>query len=121
VRQRARDCLPFLTPIFRVAPEGRGQVLLGPSAEHTMMTTAISGRTARCLVNRFTAPAEGVARGAIPNYPIAYDAGNELHGAAKSAGEFGYGAQWAGHGAALARALTAAELVARLRSEMERA
>ena len=41
--------------------------------------------------------------------------------AAKAAGEFGYGAQWAGQGAPLARALPAAELVARLRSEMEQA
>jgi nitronate monooxygenase len=41
--------------------------------------------------------------------------------AAKAAGEFGYGAQWAGPGAPLARALPAAELVARLRGEMEQA
>ena len=41
--------------------------------------------------------------------------------AAKAAGEFGYGAQWAGQGAPLARALPAAELVARLRGETEQA
>jgi nitronate monooxygenase len=121
VRQRARGFLPCLTPIFWVDFEGRGQALLGPSAEHTMMMAAISGRPARCLVNRFTALAEGVERGAIPNYPNAYDAGKELHSAAKAVGEFGYGAQWAGQGAALARALPAAELVARLRSAMEMA
>jgi nitronate monooxygenase len=103
------------------ADAGYRAALLGPPAEHTVMTAAISGRPARCLVNRFTALAEGVERGAIPNYPIAYDAGKELHAAAKAAGEFGYGAQWAGQGAALARALPAAELVARLRSEMEMA
>jgi nitronate monooxygenase len=85
------------------------------------MTAAISGRPARCLANRFTALAEGVERDAIPNYPIAYDAGKALHAAAKAAGEFGYGAQWAGQGAPLARALPAAELVACLRSEMEMA
>ena len=44
-----------------------------------------------------------------------------FHLAAKAAGEFGYGAQWAGQGAPLARALPATELVARLRSEMEQA
>jgi len=103
------------------ADAGYRAALLGPPAEHTVMTAAISGRPARCLANRFTALAEGVEREAIPNYPIAYDAAKELHAAAKAAGEFGYGAQWAGQGAPLARALPAAELVARLRSEMEEA
>jgi nitronate monooxygenase len=103
------------------ADAGYRAALLGPPAEHTVMTAAISGRPARCLANRFTALAKGIEREAIPNYPIAYDAAKQLHAAAKAAGEFGYGAQWAGQGAPLARALPAAELVARLRSEMEEA
>ena len=103
------------------ADAGYRAALLGPPAEHTVMTAAISGRPARCLANRFTALAKGIEREAIPNYPIAYDAAKELHAAAKAAGEFGYGAQWAGQGAPLARVLPAAELVARLRSEMEEA
>ncbi len=103
------------------ADEGYRAALLGPAAEHTVMTAGISGRPARCLANRITAWAEGVEPGAIPDYPIAYDAGKALHAAAKAAGEFGYGAQWAGQGAPLARALPAAELVACLRSEMEKA
>jgi nitronate monooxygenase len=100
---------------------GNRAVLLGPAVEHTVMTAAISGRPARCLANRFTAPGVGVGREAIPDYPIAYDAGKALHAAAKAVGEFGYGAHWAGQGAPLARALPAAELVARLRSESEAA
>ena len=44
------------------------------------------GRPARCLANRFTALGVGVERGAIPDYPIAYDAGKALHAAAKAAG-----------------------------------
>jgi nitronate monooxygenase len=103
------------------ADAGYRAALLGPPAEHTVMTAAISGRPARCLANRFTTLGEGLDREAIPDYPIAYDAGKALHDAAKAAGEFGYGAQWAGQGAPLARALPAAELVARLRSEMEEA
>ncbi len=103
------------------ADAGYRAALLGLPAEHTVMTAAISGRPARCLANRFTALAKGIEREAIPKYPIAYDAAKELHAAAKAAGEFGYGAQWAGQGAPLARALPAAELVARLRSEMEEA
>jgi nitronate monooxygenase len=103
------------------ADAGYRAALLGPLAEHTVMTAGISGRPARCLANRITALAAGVQREVIPDYPIAYDAGKALHAAAKAAGEFGYGAQWAGQGAPLARALPAAELVARLRSEMEQA
>jgi nitronate monooxygenase len=49
------------------------------------------------------------------------DAGKALHTAAKSAGEYGYGAQWAGQGGPLARTVPVAELVACLRSEMEQA
>jgi nitronate monooxygenase len=102
------------------ADAGYRAALLGPSAEHTVMTAVISGRPARCLANRITALAEGVRREAIPDYPIAYDAGKALHTAAKAAGEFGYGAQWAGQGAPLARAMPAGELVACLRREMEK-
>jgi nitronate monooxygenase len=101
------------------ADAGFRAALLGPPAEHTVMTSAISGRPARCLANRFTALGGAVDRQSIPDYPIAYDAGKALHAAAKAAGEFGYGAQWAGQGVPLARALPAGELVARLRNEME--
>jgi nitronate monooxygenase len=101
------------------ADAGYRAALLGPAAEHTVMTSAISGRPARCLANRFTAIGVGAEQGVVPDYPISYDAGKALHVAAKAAGEFGYGAHWAGQGAPLARSSPAAELVARLRSEME--
>jgi nitronate monooxygenase len=103
------------------ADAGYRAALLSPQAKHTVMTRVISGRPARCLANRFTALAEGVDRRAIPDYPIAYDAGKALHAAAKAAGEFGYGALWAGQSAPLARVLPAGELVTRLRGEMETA
>jgi nitronate monooxygenase len=111
---------------FIACPESSADVgyraaLLGPAAAHTKMTTAISGRPARCLANRFTALGAGVEPGTVPDYPIAYDAGKALHTAAKAAGEFGYGAQWAGQGAPLARAMPAADLVALLRREIENA
>jgi nitronate monooxygenase len=82
------------------------------------MTRAISGRPARCLTNEFTRIGAGVAPGQIPAYPIAYDAGKALNAAAKAAGNAGYGAQWAGQGAPLARSMPAAQLVAALASEM---
>jgi nitronate monooxygenase len=103
------------------ADAGYRAALLGFPAEHTVMTSAISGRPARCLANRFTALGSAVERGVVPSYPIAYDAGKALHAAAKAKGEFGYGAQWAGQGAPLSRALPAAELVMQLRTEMEQA
>lgn len=103
------------------ADTGYRAALQGAGAEHTMVTSAISGRPARCLANRFTALCADAEPGAVPAYPIAYDAAKALHAVAKATGEFGYGAQWAGQGAPLTRSLPAAKLVAQLRSEMEQA
>jgi nitronate monooxygenase len=91
--------------------------LMGEGAAHTVMTRAISGRPARCLPNRFTLLSETLTA-AVPDYPIAYDAGKALNAAAKVRGEGGYGAQWAGQGAPLARALPAADLVRAIAAEM---
>ncbi len=102
------------------ADEAYRAALRGEAAEHTVMTRAISGRPARCLANRFTDFGAGVPDAEIPAYPIAYDAGKALHAAAKAAGEYGYGAQWAGQGAPLARALPAAELMAALIDEFNK-
>ena len=55
----------------------------------------------------------------MPDYPVAYDAAKALHAAGKAKGEFGYGAQWAGQGAPLSRAMPAADLVALLQREMQ--
>jgi nitronate monooxygenase len=83
----------------------------------TVMTRAISGRPARCLANGFTA--WGQATPVPPAaYPLAYDAGKALNAAAKAKGETGYGAQWAGQGAAMARALPAGALMAELAREL---
>jgi nitronate monooxygenase len=96
--------------------------LFGPGAALTEMTALISGRPARCLPNRFTALKDAELAGlAIPDYPIAYDAGKALAAAGKAKGDGGYGAQWAGQGAPLARALPAAELVATLVDELKAA
>jgi nitronate monooxygenase len=101
------------------ADEHFRKALFGPGAAMTEMTALISGRAARCLPNRFTAlKAEELKGLAIPDYPIAYDAGKALAAAARARGEGGFGAQWAGQGAPLARALPAADLVHTLRDEM---
>ena len=111
----------FVACAESIADAGYRAALLGPASEHTVMTRAISGRPARCLGNRFTNIGDSVEQTAIPDYPTAYDAGKALHAAAKQAGEFGYGAQWAGQGAPLARSVPAAELIAQLRGEMKQA
>ena len=92
--------------------------LLGPDAHHTTTTRAISGRPARGLPNDFTRLGANVRDDEIPVYPIAYAAGKALHAAAKAKGSSGYGAQWAGQGAPLARAMPAGELVRTLAREL---
>jgi nitronate monooxygenase len=41
-----------------------------------------------------------------------------LHAAAKARGEFGYGAQWAGQGAPLARVMATGDLVKELAAQI---
>lgn len=101
------------------ADAGYRAALKSDAAHHTVMTRAISGRPARSLANRFTALGRKVAPRDVPDYPIAYDAGKALHAAGRAKGEFGFGAQWAGQGAPLSRAMQAADLVALLRREIQ--
>lgn len=111
---------------FIACPESRADAayrnaLMSDAAYHTRMVSAISGRPARCLANAYTAWAETLSGLTPPDYPRAYDAGKQLSQAARSAGEPGFGAQWAGQGAPLARALPAAELVETLMREFDQA
>lgn len=116
--QAAQLGTAFIACPESAADAGFREALASDSVHHTVMTRAISGRPARCLRNRFTELGASVPARQIPEYPITYDAGKALHAAAKIAGEFGYGAQWAGQGAPLARALPAAELVRALAAEL---
>ena len=108
----------FVASPESAADEGYRAALASGAAHHTVMTAGISGRPARCLANRFTALVADVFAGEIPAYPVTYDAGKALNAAAKAKGEPGYGAQWAGQGAPLARALPAAELIGTMIQEM---
>jgi nitronate monooxygenase len=100
---------------------GYRRALLESGAVRTAFTDSISGRKARALLNRFTALDADPSRPEVPDYPVTYDAGKSLHAAAKARGEFGYGAQWAGQAATLARALPAGELVEVLEAELREA
>ncbi|GGC29059.1 NAD(P)H-dependent flavin oxidoreductase [Paraburkholderia caffeinilytica] len=94
--------------------------LTDPSA-HTELTAAISGRPARCIANRFTEAGRRLDGVAIPDYPIAYDAGRALHAAAKAYGNLQFSAHWAGQGLALSRDMPAAQMVKVLAEELRKA
>lgn len=101
-----------------LADDGFRAALAGDAALHTTMTRAISGRPARSLANRFTSLGAAIPAGDIPDYPVAYDLGKALHAAARAKGIYGYGAQWAGQGAPLARPLPASHLMQILEDEL---
>lgn len=111
----------FVATDESLADAGYRGRLAGSAAHHTVMTRVISGRPARGLANDFTRWGMSVPDDAVPDYPIAYDAGKALNGAAKNAGQTGYGAQWAGQGAPLVRALSTGALMRALTEELARA
>ncbi|HGS7514463.1 TPA: NAD(P)H-dependent flavin oxidoreductase [Klebsiella quasipneumoniae subsp. quasipneumoniae] len=83
----------------------------------TVLTSAISGRPARCLANTFCTVGEACPASAVPDYPLAYDIGKALAAAAKAQGVHEYGAHWAGQGVGLIRECDAASLVRQLAAE----
>jgi nitronate monooxygenase len=105
----------ILCPESSATPAYRAE-LSSERAAHTAITSAISGRPARGIANRFYA-LQGEGAPAVPDYPIAYDAGKALHQAAASQGSAAYAAHWAGQAASLARALPAATLIQTLVQE----
>jgi len=82
----------------------------------TRLTRVFSGRPARGLVNAFMDAHRG-DEAAVPAYPVQNALTGELRAAAARADDPEVMSLWAGQGAAMARALPAAELVARLRDE----
>ncbi|MER8873133.1 nitronate monooxygenase [Mesorhizobium sp. M0814] len=83
-------------------------------AADTRLTSAISGRPARGLANRFMEIGSIGPR--VPSYPVAYDIGKTLYAVSKAQGSDAFGAYWAEQGAALAREVPAAVLVASILS-----
>ncbi|MDV2858526.1 nitronate monooxygenase [Oceanimonas sp. CAM02] len=84
---------------------------------NTRLTRTLSGRPARGLVNRFIEHGEAADAPVAPDYPVAYHAAKQLHGAAAAQGCHDFAAHWAGTGVKKARAMPAAELVAALLGE----
>jgi nitronate monooxygenase len=94
------------------------EALKGPRAHQTKVTSVISGRPARGMVNRNVTSLEAIAM-ALPDYPIAYDANKALNAAASTKANTEFAVQWAGQGAPLAREMPAAALVNLLMAEMK--
>lgn len=109
----------ILCPESAASPAYRAE-LQSDQAQHTGITAAISGRPARGMVNRLHQLGRDYA-GALPGYPMVYDAGKALHQAASAQGSSDYAAHWAGQGAPLARAMPAAQLVMTLAQELQQA
>ncbi|HAV1789097.1 NAD(P)H-dependent flavin oxidoreductase [Enterobacter hormaechei] len=95
------------------------QTLKRAQAISTVMTSAISGRPARCVSNDFCHLARYFPKESIPPYPLTYSLGKILAAAAAAKGVHGFGAQWAGQGVALARELPAADLIQTLVTEWQ--
>ena len=87
-------------------------------AASTRLTSVLSGRLARGMVNRLIEHGEAPGSPPPADYPVAYDAAKQLNALASRHGDSEFAAQWAGQGAPLAREMGAAQLVAALLREM---
>ncbi|MCC7705517.1 nitronate monooxygenase [Janthinobacterium sp. GW460P] len=87
-------------------------------AASTRLTSVLSGRLARGMVNRLIEHGEAPGSPPPADYPVAYDAAKQLNALASRHGHSEFAAQWAGQGAPLAREIGAEELVSALAREM---
>lgn len=84
----------------------------------TQVTSSISGRPARGIINHWAAEIDAPQRVPVAPYPYAYDLGKQLNAAALTKNDAGYGAFWAGSNVAQIRNLDAHSLIQQLRAEM---
>lgn len=85
---------------------------------HTQISTSISGRPARGLLNKWHTMVDTPERPANPGYPVTYDLGKQLNQVAVKHGEHGFGSFWAGSNVSKIRKYDTAELVSLLEKEM---
>ena len=102
------------------AADGRYRAaLLRQPAWPTAMTSVISGRPARGLINRFMQDVDQPGRPEVIPYPWAYSATKALMAAAQKSDQVtGFDTHWAGEGLGRSRALPAVELVRVLMKEL---
>ncbi|EKT61009.1 NAD(P)H-dependent flavin oxidoreductase [Providencia sneebia] len=84
----------------------------------TALTSAISGRPARGIINSFIRMGQAADRPVIPDYPITYDLGKQLNAAANQFGRDDFAAHWAGTSVDKIREMPAQDLMATLVKEM---
>ena len=100
------------------ADEGYRAILKSGRSGLTKLTSVVSGRPARGIVNRLIEHGEAGAGLPPADYPIAYDLAKQLHAAATREGTNEFAAHWVGQGALLAREFPAAQLVRTLLEEV---
>ncbi|TNC75160.1 nitronate monooxygenase [Janthinobacterium lividum] len=110
---------------FLLCPESSANAgyranLKSERAASTRLTSVLSGRLARGMVNRLIEHGEAPGSPPPADYPVAYDAAKQLNALASQHGNSEFAAQWAGQGAPLAREMGTEELVATLAQEMAR-
>lgn len=101
------------------ANEGYRHKLKHQIIDNTALTSAISGRPARGIVNTFICLGQRYDIGKLPDYPIAYDLGKQLNAAATRFGRDDFSAYWAGQSVTRVREMTATALVETLVQEMK--
>jgi nitronate monooxygenase len=101
------------------ASEAYKRAILAAKQDTTVVTRAFSGRPARGLRNVFIEQVDGRQILILP-YPLQNALTRPMRTAAAQRGEPDYLSLWAGQGVARARALPAADLIARLLEEMAR-
>lgn len=84
----------------------------------TQITSSISGRPARGLINYWHQIIDQPNRAKVPPYPYTYDVAKQLHAVASSQGDHGYGAFWAGANVSQIRHFEASDLINQLVLEM---
>ncbi|MEQ5809080.1 nitronate monooxygenase [Alteromonas sp. NFXS44] len=77
----------------------------------TQLTSSISGRPARGIVNRLITHCQSLEDAIPASYPLAYDAAKKLHNAASIKGINEFAAYWSGQGAPIKRELPAEDLI----------
>jgi nitronate monooxygenase len=110
----------FLTCDEAGIPEAYKAAILAAREHETRVTRAFSGRPARGIANRVMDEVDAAPDTILP-YPLQNALTRPMRGAAASRGRAEYLSLWAGQGVRLARRQSAAELIARLVSEMEAA
>ena len=84
----------------------------------TQITSSISGRPARGIINHWQARIDQPDRPHVAAYPYAYDLAKQLNAFAVRHGDTGFGAFWAGSNVGQIRELEAQDLVNQLVVEM---